>query len=189
MLPVITANSIVCSFCQLIAIKHTFNYFNQGLICSAQKKGHCAVPKHTAAWPFSSEIKDGYRWAANPVANTSLLDEHLRLLFSCLLFSAQGAYISLAWEKAAFRGWQFCRCYLNNAAHQAAPSHPPPSLLPPTSHTCKIALILSLGKSLQLCYITTSSDKEPVLTLLLLVLQTSDKRSKCKLNKGGERRQ
>lgn len=64
MLPIITANSIVRSFCQLIAIKHTFNYFNKGLICSTQKEGQKTVPKHTAAPAFSPEIKQEYHWAA-----------------------------------------------------------------------------------------------------------------------------
>lgn len=63
MVPIITANSIVRSFCQLLAIKHTFNYFNKGLICSTQKKGHHALPKHTAASPFTEEIKKEYHWA------------------------------------------------------------------------------------------------------------------------------
>lgn len=121
MFPIITSNSIAHSFCQRIAIKHTFNYFNKGLICSAQKQGHCAVPKHTAARPFSSEIREESRWAAKPVTNTSLLDEHLRLLFCCLLFSARCAYISLARKRAVARDGQLCHCYLNNTSNQAAP--------------------------------------------------------------------
>lgn len=64
MLPIITANSIVRSFCQLIAIKHTSNYFHKGLICSTQKEGQETVPKHTAAPAFSPEIKQEYHWAA-----------------------------------------------------------------------------------------------------------------------------
>lgn len=62
--PSITANPTVRSFCQLTAIKHTFNYFNKGLICRTQKEGQKTVPKHTAAPAFSPEIKQEHHWAA-----------------------------------------------------------------------------------------------------------------------------
>jgi hypothetical protein len=61
---IITANSIVRSASQLVAIKHAFNYFNKGLICSTPKEGLNTVPKHTAAPAFSPEIKQEYHWAA-----------------------------------------------------------------------------------------------------------------------------
>lgn len=64
MLLIITANSIVHSFCRPIAIKHTFNYFNKRLICRTQKEGQKTVPKHTAAPVLSPEIKQEYHWAA-----------------------------------------------------------------------------------------------------------------------------
>lgn len=45
MCPIITANSIVHSFCQLLAIKHTFNCFHKAFNMQCTKQGH---DTHTA---------------------------------------------------------------------------------------------------------------------------------------------
>lgn len=159
-LPIIAANSIVPSFCQRIAIKHTFNYFNKGLICSAPKGGHCAVPKHTAAQPFSSEIKQEYHWAANPVTNTSLLDEHLRHLFSGLLFTSSACIISPWHEKelqCATDGFAIVISII--LPSELPPFHFPPLITP--LHACKVALILSPGESLQLATLQHPEIRDP----------------------------
>lgn len=149
MLPIITANSIAHSFCQLIAIKHTFNYFNKGLICSAQKKGHCAVPEHTAAWPFRAEIKQGI----SPGSESGYKYIIIRWTFETFIFMLV-IHCSASIYFPAVR--KSCKGMSDSSSIVISiipPSELPPHLFLPLItplHPCKVALILPSGKSMQL---------------------------------------